>query len=114
MPAFSDDLRRGFFPKPIDVLCEFVYRAEFQTFASINLIQSLPHGATQPFQFGPIFLLPAFHEPKPFAYDFTGVTIKTGSNFGLNEVVEVVRQVDVSCRHKALDPMLAALAKIAN
>ena len=97
--AFSRAPGSDLLSKLVDVAFEFVYRAKFQAFAPADLVESFPHGAAQPFQFGALLLFVEFHEPKPLAYDLTGVAVTAGDHLDLDEPVEVVGQIDVSRRH---------------
>src|ERR1017187_108353 len=61
--CFWGEFGRSLSPKLIDVLFEFFYRSELQSFVPVNLLQALSHGAAQPLELGPILRLRGFYQP---------------------------------------------------
>src|ERR1039457_1800713 len=73
---------------------------ELNAFAAIDLVKPFHGGMAQPFELGVVFPLALLQEAEAFADHFTGVAVSAGSDASLDEVVKVVREIDVASWHR--------------
>ncbi len=73
---------------------------ELDAFAAIKLVKAFLGSLAQPFKLGLVFPLSLFKEPETFAHYLTRVAVPAGVDAGLDEVIEVIREGDVTSWHR--------------
>jgi hypothetical protein len=69
---------------------------ELNAFPAIDLVKPFHGGLAQPLELDVISLFALLQEAETFAHYFTGVAVSAGGDAGLDEVVKVIRKIDVA------------------